>query len=136
MAIELEFINFIVPIQVIKAKYPGGWDACLSDHANLIGGRVWYDDHLFRDGAMNTLDIDVLIERWQENGLEPFEIVDGQQSWKDVCVVEYFFGWVNIPCPWLKMAPNSQSAHLSGTEPGVLIGRHDFIKVRGRNKQP
>jgi len=85
MAIELEFINFIVPIEVIKAKYPGGWDACLNDHANLIGGRVWYDDHLFRDGAMNTLDIDVLIERWQKNGLEPFEIVDGQQSWKDLC---------------------------------------------------
>jgi len=85
MAIELEFINFIVPIEVIKAKYPGGWDACLNDHANLIGGRVWYDDHLFRDGAMNTLDIDVLIERWQKNGLEAFEIVDGQQSWKDLC---------------------------------------------------
>ena len=85
MAIELEFINFIVPIEVIKAKYLGGWDACLSDHANLIGGRVWYDDHLFRDGAMNTLDIDVLIERWQAKGLEAFEIIDGQQSWNDLC---------------------------------------------------
>jgi hypothetical protein len=39
MAIELEFIDFIVPIATIKAKYPGGLKQCLEEHANLIGGR-------------------------------------------------------------------------------------------------
>lgn len=42
MTIALEFIDFIVPIAVIKKKYPGGWDQCLKDHENLIGGRVWF----------------------------------------------------------------------------------------------
>lgn len=47
MAIQLEFIDFIVPRSVIEEKYPGGWVQCLKDHKNLIGGRVWYDEHLF-----------------------------------------------------------------------------------------
>lgn len=68
MAIQLEFINFIVPRTRIEQKYPGGWEQCLSDHKELIGGRVWYDDHLFRDGAMNPMDIDVLLEKWSMKG--------------------------------------------------------------------
>ena len=40
MAIQLEVINFVVPIKIIKEKYPGGWEQCLKDHENLIGGRV------------------------------------------------------------------------------------------------
>jgi hypothetical protein len=64
MAVQLEFINFIVPIKVIKQKYPGGWEQCLKDHEDLIGGRVWFDEHLLRDGAMNPLDISYLLEEW------------------------------------------------------------------------
>lgn len=40
MAIDSEFIDFIVPIATIRAKYPGGWDQCLEDHEHLFGGRV------------------------------------------------------------------------------------------------
>ena len=64
MAIALEFIDFVVPIDTIRRKYPGGWEQCLRDHAGLIGGRVWYDEHLFRDGAMNSDDIMIVVDRW------------------------------------------------------------------------
>ncbi len=60
MTIALEFIDFIVPIAEIKKKYPGGRDQCLKDHENLIGGRVWFDEHLLRDGAINPGDIESL----------------------------------------------------------------------------
>ena len=40
MAIALEFIDLIIPISVIEEKYPGGWNQCLLDHAELIGGAV------------------------------------------------------------------------------------------------
>ncbi len=30
MAIDTEFIDFIVPIASIKENYPGGWAQCLS----------------------------------------------------------------------------------------------------------
>lgn len=62
MAIVLEFIDFIVPVEVIRQKYPGGWEGCLRDHEQLIGRRVWYDEHLFRNGAMNSRDIGTLID--------------------------------------------------------------------------
>lgn len=29
MAIALKFIDSVVPIHVIRAKYPGGWEQCL-----------------------------------------------------------------------------------------------------------
>ena len=38
MAIALEFIDFVVPIALIRQKYPGGWEQCLQDHERLIGG--------------------------------------------------------------------------------------------------
>ena len=62
MAIALEFIDFIVPIALIRQKYPGGWEQCLRDHECLIGGRVWFDEQLLRDGAMNPTDIASLVE--------------------------------------------------------------------------
>lgn len=69
MAIALEFIDFVVPISVIREKYPGGWEQCLKDHRQLIGGRVWFDAHLFRDGAMNPLDIKVPLGRVDRLGV-------------------------------------------------------------------
>lgn len=38
MAIDTEFIDFIVPIAIIRAKYPGGWEQCLKDHEGMYGG--------------------------------------------------------------------------------------------------
>ena len=50
MAVALEFINLIVPIALINQKFPGGWEKCLEEHKHLVGGRVWYDDHIKRWG--------------------------------------------------------------------------------------
>ncbi len=70
MAIMTEFINFIVPIKIIQKKILRGWAQCLEDHPELIGGRVWYDDHLFHDGAMNPIDISTIVESWTAMALE------------------------------------------------------------------
>jgi hypothetical protein len=70
MAIALEFIDFVVPIATIREKYPGGWDTCLRDHHELIGGRVWFDTHLFRDGAMSPADVRDLAQRWERSTLQ------------------------------------------------------------------
>lgn len=37
MAIDTEFIDFIVPIATIRAKYLGGWEQCLKDHGQILG---------------------------------------------------------------------------------------------------
>ncbi|PLW67088.1 hypothetical protein [Pseudohalioglobus lutimaris] len=125
MSIQLEFINFIVPRKVIEEKYPGGWSRCLDDHENLIGGRVWYDDHLFRDGAMNPEDIGSLVEEWGRLGLHTHDPENGEPSrWVDVCVVEAAFGGATIPCDWLE-TDGSVAFHKSFPA-GELIGRRNF----------
>ena len=57
MAIALESIDFIVPIAVIRHKYPGGWEQCLIDHKHLIGERVWFDDHLLDNISLTQKEV-------------------------------------------------------------------------------
>lgn len=123
MAIALEFINFIVPISVIREKYHGGWDTCLKDHERFISGRVWFDEHLLRDGAMDPGGIESLIRKWTELGIEPMIELNGQLSWKDCCVTESVSGGLTLPCDWLAIGEGRRSAYLKGTAPGALVGR-------------
>ncbi len=37
MALYQEFIDILVPIDVIRQLYPGCWEKCLADHQNVIG---------------------------------------------------------------------------------------------------
>lgn len=125
MAVALEFIDFIVPISIIQAKYPGGWDECLHEHEPLMGpgGRVWHDEHLLRDGAMNPRDIEELIGWWQERGLEPYDFTGGSRRWKDVCVVEHMLGGPTLSCDWIEVDLDARAAFLKGTYQGAVIGR-------------
>ena len=128
MAIELEFIDFIVPIATIKAKYPGGWEQCLEDHDYAIGGSIWYDEHLFRDGTMNSRDMKDLVESWQDMGFITYETDEKGllTKWIDVCVYERTFGGATLKCDWLAYDSNVGGVYLAGTEPGKLVGRYDF----------
>jgi len=128
MAVSLEFIDFIVPRAVIEEKYPGGWDKCLKDHANALGRRVWHDEHLFRDGAMNPRDIQILVEEWIDLGFEAFVDIDGQKHWKDCCVVEHMFGGPTLPCDWIEFDPKG-FAWQKGVEPGEVIGPQEDLRV-------
>lgn len=123
MAIALEFIDFIVPIAHIRQKYPGGWEQCLKDHERLIGGRVWFDEHLFRDGAMNPMAVGSLVEEWSALGFEPTENRDGNSVWKDFCVVESLFGGPTLPCDWIEISDDGGSAYLKGSDPGEVRSR-------------
>ena len=122
MAIQLEFMNLIVPVQIIEEKYPGGWDGCLRDHARSLGRVVWYDDHLFRTGAMDPDLMDNLIVKWTRLGFESTEMVGGKTVWKDFCVVTSC-GVSRYDCPWLESDPESRSAWKTGTDPGDTINR-------------
>jgi len=89
VAIALEFIDIVVPIARIRESYPGGWAQCLLDYSPLLGRRIWYDRHLFRDGAMSASDVHLLVEGWAVLGLEPSGLRKRQRYWKDVCVVDW-----------------------------------------------
>ena len=123
MAIALEFIDFIVPVAKIAEKYQGGLERCLSDHAQLMGRRVWHDGHLFRDGAMSPAGIGRLIDEWEGLGFTPTEVVSGVQRFKDVCVVETAMGGPTLACDWLDIDWAQRVAYLKGTSPGAVVGR-------------
>ena len=125
MAIATEFIDFIVPIKTIEQKYPGGWEQCLADHAHLIGGRVWYDKHLFRDGAMNPMDIEWLVNYWTDLGFICSSEIDGQKIWHDVCVFEGLFGEATMPCDWIEFDPTLRAVYLKGADIGEVKGRNN-----------
>jgi hypothetical protein len=120
MAITLEFINLIVPIATIRRKYPGGWTQCLADHAEVLGRRVWHDEHLFRDGTMSPRDMQWLVGHWEQHGLQPFEVIDGRRRWKDLCVVEPMFGGPTLECDWLAISRRGDTVWLAGTDPGPV----------------
>ena len=123
MAISLEFIDFIVPISVIHEKYPGGWKQCLIDYDYGVGGCIWYDKHLFRDGAMARHGIEILVNEWTAMGFEPYEFIDDQRYWKDFCVAEVMFGGTTLPCNWLEINRKFKCAYLKDTDLGDIAGR-------------
>lgn len=131
MAINLAFIDFVVPISRIIESYPGGWDKCLFDHRRGVGGAVWFDEYLFHCGAMDGDAMESIISHWRALGFEPSECVDGQEFWKDFCVVESLlqqvFG-VRRPCKWLVVDPCQRIAYMYGTEPGSIVGRRPLLR--------
>jgi len=123
MAIMTEFLDLIVPITIINEKYPGGWERCLKDHHQALNARVWFDNYLFRDGAMNHDAMKTLLDAWWKLGFECYAAHDGIMCWKDVCVYEGMQGGAGMPCKWLAEDPVTRSVYLKGTEQGEIIGR-------------
>ena len=129
MAIACEFINLIIPIKTIEAKYPGGWKQCLKEHKRFIGGKVWYDEHLFRDGAMSPRDMKDLLDWWRDLGFHTHDEDENGKpvKWIDVCVFEVMFGGATLNCDWLAYDEVIKGAYLKGTDIGNCIGRNDVV---------
>ena len=113
MPIALRFINLITPIATIEQKYPGGWEQCLKDYKSPI---TWYDEHLFRMGAMDPMSMKNLANRWIKKGFEMTTIKDGREVWKDFCIYELLFGSA-FECEWLEVDRERRYAYLKGTDP-------------------
>lgn len=128
MAILTDFIDFIVPIKTIEEKYPGGWEQCLKDHDSLIGGRVWFDAYLFRDGAMSPSNMELIVNRWTSMGFECTGNVNGKKFWKDACVFEGMYGGSTLDCDWLEIYKNER-----GIPIGVSLKGAPICELAGPN---
>jgi hypothetical protein len=125
MAIALEHINFIVRRLTIEEKYPGGWEQCLIDHASSLGTRVWYDEHLFRDGAMNPIDMENLVNAWRDIGFQAV-LINGEKKWLDCCVIDENFETLSLSCDWVEIDITGEYAFLKDEDPSEIVGRHGF----------
>jgi hypothetical protein len=123
MAVQLEFIDLIVPVHVIEERYPGGFAQCLRDFQPLIGRRVWHDGFLLRDGAMDPAEARERAEGWQVLGLEPLQWVGRRLRWKDLCVIDAAAGGPTVPCDWLVYDAAERTASLAGVPATGTAGR-------------
>lgn len=128
MAIALEFIDLVIPVALIGEKYPGGWVACLSDHERWIGRRVWFDEHLFRDGATTAEDMQLRLEGWAVLGFNPRREVRGVSQWDDLCVVDIARGGPAPLCDWLRVNPATRTAWHAHMPRGTRVDRHTVAR--------
>jgi hypothetical protein len=126
MAVALEFLNLVIPIKKIEQHHPGGWGRYLDDHKNLIGRRIWFDDYLLRDGAMNPKDMSDFIDEWVGFGLHTIEETRGKPCWVDCCVISSAFSAPTLPCKWIQMSADGWSASLKGRQQGDAVGRKEI----------
>ena len=119
MAVRLEFIDVIIPVAYVDVVYPGGWEAF---EATRIEGSIWTDGELVRDGAMNAMDIQMIVAEWEALGLVGQAEVDGRLVWRDFCVVEGLFGGPTLPCAWLAFDSRRMEARLREPLPPLRRG--------------
>lgn len=123
MAIALEFINLVIRIDRIEQKYPGGVHKCLADHGEYLGGRVWHDQYLFRDGAMNPNEIQEMVGFWTSLGFEG-AVVQGTSTlaWVDFCVLSSNYG-SSSSCSWLSQSQHPFAVRFINDKEDLLVGR-------------
>ncbi len=122
MAVYLECINLIIPIPKIEnAENIDGFAGFIALHKSLIGEMEWYDDYLYRTGAMNPLDIDDLVEEFHRYGLVATIEKNGVRTWNDMCLIDSAAG-LTRPCSWIEYDLDERCAWLKGTQKGDIKG--------------
>lgn len=115
MAIQLEFINIIAPLDKIEQLI--GRSAAESRKIIMLG---CMDDHLYREGCMNEIDLRNVLAEWKNMGFELLETRDEGKFWKDVCVAYSGHG-PSYPCPWLEYDQERNIIWMKGKDAGRVV---------------
>ena len=127
MAIKIEFVNLIIPIDKInKSNFDGGLDALLKKYDHLIGKAVWFDKYLFRMGWMDTWMIDGEIDFWKNNGLMPIEKKNGVEYWCDLFAISTGANQFMTNCDWIEIDFDRNIVCLKGTDPNEIYPNQNF----------
>ncbi len=133
MAIKIEFVNLIIPIEKInKSNYIGGFDALIKKYEPFIGTSVWFDKYLFRMGWMDTWMIDGEIDFWKNNGLIPIEKKGNDEYWADLFAISMGFNQFMTNCEWLEIDLEKGTVWLKDTDPSEIYPNHNFASYNYR----
>jgi hypothetical protein len=122
MAVECTFISLIIPVSAVDIVYTGGFEKYKSDYEESWGLILWHDDFLLREGAMNPMDIEYMVESWEKLGLEGIVDVDGEKRWKDFCVIGNIYSGPTLPCDWIEVDVDTHSVHYKEQPKGAIVG--------------
>jgi hypothetical protein len=122
VAIRLEFISVVIPIENIeRCKSIGGFQRFLESQTYFIGLTSWYDDYLYREGAMNSIDARNLVRSWETRGLRGLAGDNESREWMDLCLVDYVIGPTR-PCSWLEHDQENHCVYMAGKPKGDIVG--------------
>ena len=126
MAVQCEFINLIIPISNIDKVYEGGFQKYKEDNLESFGVIIWHDEFLLREGAMNPMDIEYMVEGWEKLGLKGvIEEEWGEKKWEDLCVVGSYAIRPTLPCGWIDIDPETKSVFFKGKSKGKVVGPNE-----------
>ena len=120
MSVYCEFIDLIIPIANIDRIYWGGFKKFKEKNIEYFGKRMWQDEYLYRDGAMNPMDMEQLVKKWEYFGLKGLVEEDGKEVWKDFCVFQAMMGGAHN-CDWIGFDSDTWSAYLIGKPKGKVV---------------
>ena len=100
LAVQIEFLNMIIPIAVIDKKYLGGWEQYRKDNGfSATESDDFSDGELHRLGAMDEFSLQLIVSEWKSRGLKGFVGSGEKKTWKDYCLFDSFTGPSH--CDWL-----------------------------------
>ena len=95
MAIELAYMNIVIPIEKIEKHYLGGFEQYKIDHEKSINE---HDDYLVMKSAMEMEDIESFAKECEDFGLIGVVEKDGKPQWQDFCIIDVV---LTLPCEWI-----------------------------------
>ena len=95
MAIELAYINLVIPIRNIEQHYCGGFEQYKKDNE----GKMEHDDYLVMKSAMTMEEIESFAKECEDFGLVGIVEKQGVKQWQDFCIVDIIPA---LPCEWLE----------------------------------
>jgi hypothetical protein len=120
MAVALEMINLIIRRDAIEQKFDGGWSGYLRQAGSPKEIPFWYDDHLLREGAMSSNDIEKMVSWWRDRGLVEFQGKGRHKRWADFCVIACPFYDTTPPCDWIAISTETHSASRHGFDAELI----------------
>ena len=80
MAVQLHFINVIVPISTVEKKLKVNFDEFFEKYGK---GIKYHDESLFASGAMGSGHIEQIVKYFESKGLTTIELIDRKEHFKD-----------------------------------------------------
>lgn len=102
MAVPLRFYSIIIPAKNLERVLDKTELEKLIKEADN-SGRVWFDGSLYCEQTMNSADNEAIISFWEDKGLTVRKTIDGQECWKDLCLIEFPEKNPTLPCNWIKV---------------------------------
>jgi hypothetical protein len=115
MAVLIEAISVVVPVDVLEEQYPGG---CAAFEAYCPNSTFCCDGHLARVGFMTPADTGAFIGELERKGLTPMD----SGRWRDLAVVDQHSKSATAPCDWLSV--------------GYKFDGPVFALLEGDNREP